>query len=61
MNHIDKEALTALARVTLKNNLIINSIITTPNYDYEIVTYFDEVVVIDSDETVLLTVKKDDE
>lgn len=61
MNHIDKEALTALARVILQNNLIINSIITTPNYDYEIVTYFDEVVVIDSDETVLLTVKKDDE
>ena len=61
MNHIDKEALTALARVILQNNLIINSIITTPNYDYEIVTYFDEFVVIDSDETVLLTVKKDDE
>lgn len=61
MNHVDKEALTELAKVMLQNNLTINSIITTPNYDYEIVTYFDEIVVLDSDETVLLTVKKDNE
>ena len=61
MNQADKDALIALAKIMLQNNLTINSIITTPYYDYEIVTYFDEVVVLDSDETVLLSVKKDDE
>ena len=45
MNQADKEALTALAKVMLQNNITINSIITTPYYDYEMVTYFDEVVV----------------
>ena len=61
MNQADKDALEALAKLLLQNNMAINSIITTPYYDYEIVTYFDEVVVLDSDETVLLSVKKDDE
>ena len=59
MNQADKEALTALAKVLLQNNMAINTIITTPYYDYEMVTYFDEVVVLDSDETVLLSVKKE--
>jgi len=61
MNQADIEALTALAKVLLQNNMGINTIITTPYYDYEIVTYFDEVVVLDSDETVLLSVKKENE
>ena len=61
MNQADKEALTALAKVMLQNNITINSIITTPYYDYEMVTYFDEVVVLDSDETVLLSVKKEND
>ena len=61
MNQADIEALTALAKVLLQNNMAINTIITTPYYDYEMVTYFDEVVVLDSDETVLLSVKKENE
>jgi hypothetical protein len=61
MNHVDKKSLTMLAKVILENNLTINSIITTLNYDYELVTYCDEVVVLDSDENVLLSVKKDNE
>ena len=61
MNHVDKKSLTMLAKAILENNLTINSIITTLNYDYELVTYCDEVVVLDSDENVLLSVKKDNE
>ena len=45
----------------LQNNVTLNSIIPTPYYDYEMVTYFDEVVVLDSDETVLLSVKKEND
>jgi len=60
MNPTDMEMLTALASFILKNKITINSIVSTQNYDYEIVTYFDEVVVLDEDDTTLLTVRKED-
>jgi hypothetical protein len=60
MNSTDMETLTALASFILKNKITINSIVSTQNYDYEIVTYFDEVVVLDADDTTLLSVRKED-
>lgn len=60
MNSTDMETLTALASFILKNKITINSIVSTQNYDYEIVTYFDEVVVLDTDETILISVRKED-
>jgi hypothetical protein len=55
----DKHVLEKFAQVVLELDIDINSLFRTKNYDYEIVTYFDEVQILDSDDTIVVSVKKD--
>lgn len=59
MNGNEKHVLEKFAQTVLELDIDINSLFRTKNYDYEIVTYFDEVQILDSDDTIVISVKKD--
>lgn len=59
MSGNEKHVLEKFAQTVLELDIVINSLFRTKNYDYEIVTYFDEVQILDSDDTVIVSVKKD--
>ena len=61
MNNGEKLALVKFAQLVLDLDININSLFRTKNYDYEIVTYFDEVQILDSDDNVIISVSKNEE
>ena len=60
MSTQEKETLKKFAKFILAEGLSMNSHIRTLNYDYEVVTFVDEVQILDSDEKVIISVHKDD-
>lgn len=60
MSKNEKLDLVKFAQTVLDLNIDINSLFRTKNYDYEIVTYFDEVQILDSDDNVVVSVSKDE-
>ena len=60
MSSNEKLALKNFAQVVADLNIEITSIFKTKNNDYEIVTYFDEVQVLDLEENVVIRVKKNE-
>ena len=60
MNSSEKSTLVNFAKAVLDLNINISSLFRTKNNDYEIVTYFDEVQVLDLEDNVLISVKKDE-
>lgn len=58
MNSKEISTLTEFATFIAKNNLNINTEFNTRNYDYEVVSYVDEVQIIDlMNESVIVSVK----
>lgn len=55
----EKHVLEKFAQTVLELDININALFRTKNYDYEIVTYFDEVQILDSDDNIVMRVKKD--
>ncbi len=60
MNNDEKLALVKFAQLVLDLDIDINSLFRTKNYDYEIVTYFDEVQILDSDDNVVVSVSNEE-
>lgn len=60
MSKNEKLDLVKFAQTVLDLNIDINSLFRTKNYDYEIVTYFDEVQILDADDNVVVSVSKDE-
>jgi hypothetical protein len=60
MNKNEKLDLVKFAQTVLDLDIDINSLFRTKNYDYEIVTYFDEVQILDSDDNIVVSVSKDE-
>ena len=61
MNNDEKLTLVKFAQLVLDLDININSLFRTKNYDYEIVTYFDEVQILDSDDNVVVSVSNEEE
>ena len=61
MSKNEKLDLVKFAQLVLDLGIDINSLFRTKNYDYEIVTYFDEVQILDSDDNVVVSVRKNEE
>ena len=57
MNSKEISTLKEFATFIAKNNLNINSEFSTRDYDYEVVSYVDEIQIIDLDENVVISVK----
>lgn len=57
MNSKEISTLKEFATFIAKNNLNINAEFNTRDYDYEIVSYVDEVQIIDLDENIVVSVK----
>ena len=57
MNSKEISTLTEFATFIAKNNLNINTEFNTRNYDYEVVSYVDEIQIIDLDENVIVSVR----
>ena len=60
MNKNEKLDLVKFAQTVLDLDIDINSLFRTKNYDYEIVTYFDEVQILDSDDNIVVSVSKNE-
>ena len=60
MSNDEKLALVKFAQLVLDLDIDINSLFRTKNYDYEIVTYFDEVQILDSDDNVVVSVSNEE-
>lgn len=60
MSQQEKETLKKFVNNIINLGINITSQFSTKNYDYEIVTYVDEVQVLDSDENVVISIYKDD-
>ena len=60
MSNNEKLNLEQFAKLVLDLGININSMFRTRNNDYEIVTYVDEVQILDTEEMVLVSVKKDE-
>lgn len=61
MNDKEKSDLIKFAKTVMELQLDINTIFRTKYYDYEIVTYVDEVQILDSEENVVISILKEDE
>lgn len=61
MNSNEKLVLEKFAQTVLDLQIEINGLFRTKHGDYEIVTYFDEVQILDSDDMILVSVKKDEQ
>jgi len=57
MNSKEISTLKEFATFIAKNNLNINAEFNTRDYDYEIVSFVDEVQIIDLDENIVVSVK----
>lgn len=57
MNSKEISTLKEFASFIAKNNLNINAEFNTKDYDYEIVSFVDEIQILDLDENVLVSVK----
>jgi len=57
MNSKEISTLTEFATFIAKNNLNINTEFNTRDYDYEVVSYVDEIQIIDLDENVVVSVR----
>jgi hypothetical protein len=60
MNQKEKLILMEFARKIAKLNLLINCEFSTYNYDYEVITYVDEVQILDADENIVVSIRKED-
>lgn len=60
MSQQDKIVLNEFVKTVIKLDINLNSQFSTKNYDYEIVTYIDEVQVLDADENVIVSVFKNE-
>ena len=60
MKNKEISTLIEFATFIAKNNININSEFHTRDFDYEIVTYVDEVQIIDLDENLVVSVKHDE-
>jgi len=60
MNQKEKLVLQEFAEVISKLKLNINCDFSTSNNDYEVVTYVDEVQILDLDENVLISISKEE-
>ena len=60
MSHQEKEILKKFVNNIISLGININSQFSTKDYDYEIVTYVDEVQILDSDEKIVISIYKDD-
>ena len=60
MNSNEKLTLKNFAQIVLDLDIEITSMFKTKNNDYEIVTYFDEVQVLDLEENILIRVEKNE-
>lgn len=61
MNQREKETLFEFAKKVAELDISVNCNFSTKNYDYEIVTYVDEIQILDSEENIVVSVevKKD--
>ena len=57
MNSKEISTLKEFATFIAKNNLNINTEFNTRDYDYEVVSYVDEIQIIDLDENVIVSVR----
>lgn len=57
MNSKEISTLKEFATFIAKNNLNINTEFNTRDYDYEVVSYVDEIQIIDLDENVVVSVR----
>lgn len=60
MSQQDKIVLNEFVKTVINLDINLNSQFSTKNYDYEIVTYIDEVQVLDADENVIVSVFKNE-
>jgi hypothetical protein len=60
MNDKEKSDLIQFAKTVMELQIDINSIFRTKYYDYEIVTYVDEVQILDSEENIIISILKED-
>ena len=60
MSQLDKRVLREFVKTVIDLDINLNSPFSTKNYDYEIVTYIDEVQVLDADENVVVSVFKNE-
>ena len=60
MNNNENLTLKNFAQTIIDLDIEITSMFKTKNNDYEIVTYFDEVQVLDLEENILIRVKKNE-
>jgi hypothetical protein len=60
MNNNENLTLKNFAQIIIDLDIEITSMFKTKNNDYEIVTYFDEVQVLDLEENILIRVKKNE-
>lgn len=58
MNQKEKLVLKEFAKVISDLNLTVNCEFSTTNYDYEVVTYVDEVHILDLDENIIIEISK---
>ena len=60
MSQLDRHVLREFVKTVIDLDINLNSQFSTKNYDYEIVTYIDEVQVLDADENVVVSVFKNE-
>jgi hypothetical protein len=60
MRHQEKEILNKFVKSIISLGININSQFSTRDHDYDIITYVDEVQVLDNEEKVIISIYKDD-
>ena len=60
MNQKEKLVLKEFAETIKKLSLTVNCEFNTTNYDYEVVTYEDEVQILDLDENIIISISKEE-
>ena len=58
MNKKDELILKEFAKKIAELNLIVNCEFSTSNYVYEVITYVDEVQILDLDENIIVSVSR---
>lgn len=59
MNQKEKLVLKEFAETIVKLNLNLNCEFSTNNYDYEIITYVDEIQILDLEENIIVSISKE--
>ncbi len=60
MNDKEKSDLVQFAKIVMELQIDINSMFRTKYYDYEIVSYVDEVQILDSEENIIVSILKEE-